>query len=190
MATKKKTTKKRKKGLKGPASIITVDGAKNAATQTANYTKDNTQTLLILAGLSIGIYVVYKAFKGVSNVSDKVGDILDSTDPTKGDQLPDGNTLPGHTGVTITQNQAKNIATGLYQAMADPGTDEQAIFNLLKGKTPQDFTLISNEFGLVRYLYGADGGFIGPKRNLAYWLTEELNVSEMVKLKQIMPGVF
>mgnify|MGYP003657791456 FL=1 len=171
-------------------AIITTGTAKKAAKNTANYAKDNTQTLLILAALTVGGYFVYQALKGVS----KVGGIIDEvTTPGSGSgsgtTTPGGNTPPpANSGLTITENQASVIARILLTAMDGFGTDTPAIFNALRGKT--DYHLISQKFGTPRYDGAGEGMWPAPQRGLTDWITRELDNNEMAQLKNIIPGIF
>lgn len=173
-------------------AIITTSNAKKAAKNTANYAKDNTQTLLILAALAVGGYFVYQALKGVS----KVGGIIDEvTTPGSGSgsgtTTPGGNTPPPtNSGLTITENQASGIARILLTAMDGFGTDTPAIYNALRGRTPADYHLISEKFGTPRYDGAGEGMWPAPQRGLTDWITRELDNSEIAQLKSIIPGVF
>lgn len=184
MAKKKNTNNKKKKGLKSPTSIL----AKKAASSTANYAKNNVQTLLVLSAVAIGGYALYKALTAVNKVGEVAGGIFEP-----GSSSPGGNTTgsgAGNSTPTITPNQASTIARILLTAMDGFGTDEQAIYNVLRGKTPADFHLISEAFGTPRYDGAGEGVWPASKRNLTDWLTRELSLSEMNELKKIIPGVF
>jgi hypothetical protein len=189
MATKTAHKKKRSKGLKSPStSLITTEGTKKAAKITADYAKDNTQTLFILAALAVGGYVLYKVISGVNKVGDIAGDIL-----TPGSGSPGGNTTGSGSGtsqVTITQNQASGIARVLLTAMDGFGTDTEEVFNALRGRTAADYHLISEAFGTPRYDGAGEGIWPAPQRNLTDWITRELDSSEMAQLRKIIPGIF
>ncbi|MDP2687524.1 MAG: hypothetical protein Q8O62_09895 [Aequorivita sp.] len=188
MVTKKASKRKKSKGLKGSTALITTETAKKAASSTANYAKNNTQTLLILLALGVGGYFVYKAVSGINKVGDTVGGIFDD-----GSGSPSGNTTPGGSGsstVTVTPNQASGIARILLTAMDRTGTDTQEIYNALRGRTAADYHLISQAFGTPRYNGLMEGIWPAPPRNLTYWLTNELDSTEINKLRTIVPGIF
>lgn len=160
-----------------------VKAGKKAATVAAT----NWQPILIGVAVLTGGYLLYKTFKGISNID--LG-----TDPNAGgggtqNTNPNSNTPP--TGATITPNQAKNKAGLLLTAFNDPfGTDEEAVFNVLRGMNRYDFALISNAFGTPRYFGNGEAyTWPFPKLTLAQWIAEELNTNELNHLKQIMPNV-
>lgn len=159
--------------------------ASKAVKDTADFATDNWQPLLILLGIGVGLYAVTKIVGTVSdgfNLGDAPGAGGGTINPYG------GNTIPS--GATITANQAQFIAAGLKQAMANGwGTDEDAIFNLLRGKNVKDFALISTAFGSPRYDGNGEAFFPFPATNLSNWLTSELNDNEINQLKLIMPGV-
>lgn len=190
---KKSNNKKKSKGLKKPAAgIITTSNAKKAVKKTASYAVGNPQTILTVAALTVGGYLLYKVFKGIN----KAGKVTDEIF-APGSNSPGGNTTPGgntpppiNSGYTITENQASVIARIILTAMDRFGTDTQAILNALRGKTPADFHLISEKFGTPRYDGAGEGMWPAPERGLVDWLTRELDKSEMQKLKKLIPGIF
>lgn len=164
--------------------------ASKAVKETASFTKSNGKDLLLLGGIAVAAYLLIRAAK---KTSDKVTDLIPNVgnDPGAGGGVvtPGGNTTPN--GATITQNQASIIAAGLFQAMVVwNGTDEEKIYNLLEGKTPADYVLISEAFGTPRYDGNGEAFWPFPKHNLSNWLQSELTLSEFNLLKQKMPGVF
>jgi hypothetical protein len=168
-------------------AIITTSNAKKAAKNTANYAKDNTQTLLILAALAVGGYLIYKTVSGIGNAIEDV--TKPDPDAGSGNQGTGSGSNTPPPGATISENQAQIIAAGLLEAMNRFGTDAEKIYSLLAGKNKYDFALINNAFGQERYTGIAKGPWPNPFRNLVYWLNSELDASELAKLKQIMPGV-
>lgn len=169
-------------------AIIATKSIKNAASKTAGYAKDNTQTLIILAALALGVYAVWQIKKGIDKAGEIGGGILNP-----GSGSPGGTTTPGGSGgsqTTITPNQASAIARVLLTAMDGFGTDTEEIYNALRGKTPADYHLISEAFGTPRYDGAGEGIWPAPERNLTDWITRELDSSEMNKLRQVIPGVF
>ncbi|CAA0190314.1 conserved hypothetical protein [Tenacibaculum maritimum] len=95
-------------------------------------------------------------------------------------------------GATITDLQAKSIAEGLYEAMYTYGTDEDRIYELLRGISPPDFSKIYNAFGIRPYneFFGSwEISLFGLDFDLLQWLSSELNDSELRKLSSVTDGV-
>jgi hypothetical protein len=77
----------------------------------------------------------------------------------------------------LTPDLAQSIARKLRKAMAGWGTDEDAIYGAMSGRTAPDIKAIKEAYtGLFR-------------RNLDADLRDELNDSELAKVKQMMPVV-
>lgn len=93
---------------------------------------------------------------------------------------------------TITSLEAAAIANVLYDAMKNPGTDEEAIFNGLRDMTYNDFVLISDAFGKKSYNtnFGAEPGWdiMADKHNLYDWLLFELKENEFSQIKLVVTG--
>ncbi len=158
------------------AATIAKKGAKAAVT--------NWKPILSVLGIGFAAFIAYKV---ATTITSGIDDWNPGNDPGSGGS---GNQNPGGGSTTITTNQAQNIAAGLLAAMANGwGTDEDRIYNLLKGRSPQDFALISNAFGTPRYDGNGEAYFPFPETPLAHWLHSELNQEEMNHLKSIMPGV-
>jgi len=86
----------------------------------------------------------------------------------------------------ITEAQAEDRANILLSAMGSPGTDEQAIFNVLMGINRNGYIRISNAFGKQPYdgLFGVLGiSWLFPKLNLTGWLKEELSSEDFNSLQ-------
>ena len=96
----------------------------------------------------------------------------------------------------ITNAQALVRADRLYNAMrtfGKPNAKEVAeIREVLSGLAYNDFILVSKEFGERRYVIATGVGGIWPadKRNLVFWLTNELPLSDLNDLKKALPSVF
>ncbi len=97
-------------------------------------------------------------------------------------------------GATISDEVAQNIASALFSAMADIGTDEDLIFSSLRGLSKADFAKVYNAFGLKCYEPTTGQfdplGVIGFDMDLVAWLTSELSASELERLKRELPFVF
>lgn len=152
--------------------------------KTVGFFEENYKTILIGAGVIVGGYLIWKAVKGITDASGGVFDELSFNGSSNSGQLIDGSDKK-----TITKNQAANIAAILLTAMNQMGTDEDAIFNALEGKTAGDYAMIFQEFGQVRYDGASASHWPFPERNLTEWLASELNDSEMKQLNHLMPGV-
>jgi len=99
------------------------------------------------------------------------------------------NTFPD---AVISDLKAKQIANVLYNAMKNPGTDEQAIFQALQGLSYNDFVKVSNAFGMKYYdkVLGVEGGWLfNDPLDLTGWLYQELNNSDLAKLHDIAPNI-
>jgi hypothetical protein len=164
---------------------VTKEKASKALKNTADFTTDNLKPILIVGGIAIAAYLVYKVVTKVGNGIPDLGnhDGAGGGNPS----TTGGNSVPY--GATITPNQAQAIASGLYEATMQWGTDEQKIFSLLTGKTAKDYALISEAFGKPRYDGVAEAYWPFPERNLTYILNSELSASDFIKLKSLMPGV-
>lgn len=93
----------------------------------------------------------------------------------------------------ISSFEAKRIAEALYESMYTLGTDEDKIFNLLKGVTKEDYSKVYNEFG-VRYYQEYFGtwsdAIVGVGLDLNGWLENELTPKELLHLSTITNGLF
>ncbi len=141
------------------------------------------KTALILLAIGIGGYIIYKSVKGIS----KVGDEFSFGGSGIGDF---SNSSVNVNAASITQEGAEIIAAKLLDAMDGFGTDEEAIFDALKGKNKSDFIMISNAFGTPRYDGAGESHWPFAERSLVEWLTRELSSQELAELKKLMPRVF
>ncbi len=93
---------------------------------------------------------------------------------------------------TITDTNAKMLATRLENAMKGMGTDEDTIFEIINNKlTINDLRAITNAFGTRMYQAAAPAfmhnamnflSFALPKLSLVDWLKAELNEKEWNKI--------
>lgn len=145
-----------------------------------NFIKDNWKPILGI-GTTIGVtYVVWNIYR----------DFRKNNIP--GGLKEDNRFEPAG----ITNAQALIRADRLFNAMrtfGKPNAKEIAeIRSVLEGITYNDFILISQEFGERRYVIatGVGGIFPADKRNLVFWLTNELPITDLNDLKKALPNVF
>lgn len=158
------------KGLKSPATALAL------GSQVTSWTKRNWKPIAwSVGGITLGI-VIYQIAKKASQ--------------------PDLRVDRGREPSNISRNQAIIKAEQLHAAMRGIGTDEEAIYNALRGVNYNGFVMISDAFGLKPYvdndiLGGGEPGidFFGTKRPLLDWLTRELSDSELNELRELIPGV-
>ena len=101
----------------------------------------------------------------------------------------------GNGGYIPTQTvfNAKNVANGLYQAMKDSGTEEEAILEILKTVTQAQFAQVVTAFGSLPYnvttgnQYNFSPFSALPKVNLKGWLVEELSLKDYTILRNKYP---
>lgn len=136
--------------------------------------EEDKKTLKIVGGIAIGGFILFSVF----------GKKTESTpDPTG-----NGNYIP-------TQNvfSAQKVANGLWNAMKDMGTDEDAIIEILKPVTQQQFGQVVSAFGKVNYntttgnQYSFDPFTPLPKLGLKDWLFNELSGKEYAILRYKYP---
>lgn len=147
-------------------------GASTAITKTKEFVADNWLQIIIGATVIIGGYAVYKQFFAGDEPDIDFDD--DEDDPV------------------IDSVTAKTKAEQLFNAMRNPGTEEQMIYDVLSGLTYNDFVLISNAFGKRYYdkTIGVDGGWLfNDKLSLHEWLLQELDNGELEELENYMPNV-
>lgn len=142
-----------------------------------NLSETDKKQAKIIAGVVAGGLLLYFVFR---TKPDSAGD---SQDPT-------GNSgyIPGSTAFN-----AKSVATLLYDAMKDVGTDEEVIMEALKTVDQNQFTKVIAAFGKLNYneLTGNQYNFNPfvtlPKFGLKQWLKEELSAKDYAILKLKYP---
>lgn len=138
----------------------------------------------------VGVYYVYKlffknGFLGLKKNSDEkeITEEKKQIVKTVTEQIDKDST-------TISDLEAEQIASILYNAMDKIGTDEKAITNSLEGLNKDDFALVWAKFGVRRY---ADGGSPSPlfaligaghDLNLVEWFNRELSKSDYNEIKE------
>lgn len=96
-------------------------------------------------------------------------------------------------GATMSKTEAKEHAESLYVAMNHFGTDEDTIYRVLTDISVPNFNKIYNEFGNRLYdaQLGANGlPILDNELDLFGWINEELNETELEKLRELSPKVF
>lgn len=85
----------------------------------------------------------------------------------------------------ITKTEAAAIANKQHSAMADLGTNEQLLFDSLKGLNGADLVLVFDAFGQKNY--AATGSWFGAGYSLDLfgWYSEELDGSDLAKMRAI-----
>jgi hypothetical protein len=85
------------------------------------------------------------------------------------------------------------VSQKLYEAMKTTGTDEDYIFETLTGVSQAQFAAVIKSFGLKPYnsLTGNQYAVIGttlPRRDLKYWLKNELSDKQYKLLRTKFPN--
>ena len=103
---------------------------------------------------------------------------------------PTGNGGPGTTDPRGFN--AFTVATDLYEAMKDSGTDEEAVVYILKTVTAAQFDQVFEKFGRLNYnpLLGNQYSVWGnlDKYDLKGWLKNELSPAEYANWKRKYPN--
>lgn len=137
--------------------------------------------LLMVGGVVAVILVGRKMFKGIGDtVSDAKNYLTDDEQNIKG-TISDKEILTA----SISKEQAKRMAQGLYDSMAGIFTDEERIKSIFeKFKRKADYLAVHKAFGLRPYepLFSLDDWLsrkLSPNRNLAYWLKSEIDKKDV-----------
>lgn len=188
--------------LSNPLAIVAADPAAKAVKK-VNTDTGNSLSWLAVGGGVLVLYVLYQVVKTVGKVGNTAGGLLDelqdavTTDPDSGGGNVGGGSTTIPYGASINTIQAETIAAELANIMGSFGRlnerETVQILNILSGKTPIDYVMISNAFGLVRRnpITGEVAPpLLGQQLNLTDWLTIELQPTGIQRLRQVMPGVF
>lgn len=195
-----KTSKK----LGNPAAVAAVTKAAPAVKEGAKEVNKDTKGALswiIVGGVALGVFVIYKIANNAAKVSNIVGsgaDVASSTLDSIADAIKDPNynasdseiVDDSQTQIMLNSAQAQNRANALFEAMRTPGTNFLRIKEALTGITVADYVLIAEKFGTPRYSGWGEGTFLFPKRNLSYWISAELDDNEIKEIRQLLPGLF
>ena len=79
----------------------------------------------------------------------------------------------------------KDIVNILFNSMADFGTKETRMFDILSGLNKHDLIYIYNEFGMRPYSLGGLNRITGKDMNLIEWFNEELDDEDYSRMHEI-----
>lgn len=151
-----------------------------------NFIKDNWKPILGI-GATIGVtYVVWNIYTDFKK---------EKNNPTGNLQLGED---PKYPTSTLSDSQALSKANILQDAMGTFGKvnsqELKVIKSVLQGLTYNDFIKVSKFFGERGYVtitgISKDSDILAPKKNLSYWLSKELEPSDLLALSKIVPGAF
>ncbi len=132
--------------------------------------------LLMVGGVVTVVLVGRKMFSGITDTASEAKEFLTKQEQNISDAVIEKEILKA----TLSIQDAKRMAQGLYDSMADWGTDEErikTIFERIQNKA--DYLMIHREFGLRPYggLYGDNwlARKTSSDRHLAYWLKSEIS---------------
>lgn len=147
----------------------------------------NPKSFLILAGVLVGGVALYRLSKVSGAVTDSVLEAIKNPE-VKITLKEDLTKAPP----TLTEVQVKNYATRLNAAMAQPGTDEQTIYDIFSKLSYNDFVRVEKAYSKKRYnpVTGEGSFFPAPAYDLLEWLAAELSPAEMQKLQNVAPHIF
>jgi hypothetical protein len=128
----------------------------------------NYKPILIVGGIIAGILIVKKLFPGLFSKNLSIEDM--PIDTSK---------------LTITQVQATQIATNLYEAMNGLGTDEQTLFDSITPLNGEDLNLVVKTFGTPKYFLTGGDAYLGTKLSLQGWLKAELGGTYYDEMKAL-----
>ncbi len=166
---------KKKTNLPRNGKIATKEKVKNSivkANEASNFIIDNKNVFLIGGGLILGYLAIRQVRKSFSSIGDALAS--DEVDFIK----PKINTSSNN--LTISSDEAVNLAKTLLDAFNDGGTDEEKVEAVFKKlKTGDDFKLVFNAFGLRKRIFGGTPtNYITKKTaeayDLIYWLKAEV----------------
>ena len=167
---KKKTSLSKKVG-----GIATKENVKKSivkANEAGNFIVENKNAFIIGGGLVLGFLAVRQVRKSFSSIGDDLK--ADDVDFIKPKINPSSNNL------TITSDEAVNLAKTLLDAFNDGGTDEEKVEAVFKKlQTGDDFKLVFNAFGLRKRIFGGTPTNYFTKKaaeayDLIYWLKAEI----------------
>lgn len=137
--------------------------------------KENLENSAYVVGAGLFVYFVFIKRRENSGVN---------IDPT-------GNgSNPPNLGVF----NALHVATSLYDAMKNMGTDREAIFEILKTVSQAQFTEVKTAFGKLNYnpVTGDQRNYnpfsVLTKYDLKFWLKSELSNADYIQLRNKYPN--
>lgn len=149
---------------------------------------DDQMNFLKIAGVGLGIYLVYKTFKKTTK---GITDFFKGKDIQTEKELKEA--ILEEQKKLIEEGQAltyplftyKSDASQLLIAMKGFGTDEDLIYSVFsKMKNDLDITQLISDFGIHTYYLATKK--IGTDMDLSAWIYEEMNTSEIEKLNKIL----
>jgi len=150
-----------------------------------------TRGLVTLVGVGVGLFVVYKIFKSVTNSLSGVEtpeSAAGKEDRGWASEVDKYNQNPA-TKATISKAQAQSYAASLFAAMDGYGTDEDAIYSVFTHiKNDADYAMVFNAYGVREISSGAWNPSPNFKGTLSGALTDELDAEEKVKVNNILAG--
>ena len=148
-----------------------------------------TRGLVTLVGVGVGLYVVYKIYKSVSDSLSGVETVESSAgkeDRGWASEVDKLNQNPA-TKATISKAQAQSYAASLFAAMDGYGTDEDAIYSVFSNiKNDADYAMVFNAYGVREISSGAWNPSPNFKGTLSGALTDEMDAEEKQKLNNIL----
>lgn len=157
------------------------------ASRAVNVVKANPNTVLIVGGVAVLAFLLYKLNRGFNSVGDKVGDIFE------GDTKTGLEYNPSKPSPVISSAKANSIAEALYTLMSSFGkTDPSQIISILQGFTHNDFVKIEQAFGDKRYvkLTGKNGIWPADRYRLGEWISNEVGAAGYQKIINELPLIF
>ncbi len=136
---------------------------------------------ILMVGGAVAVYFVGKKLvNGITGTAGEAKDFLTKQEQNVSDAVIEKEILKA----TISKTEARRMAQGLYDSMAEWETDEERIKQIFdRFQNKADFLIVYKEFGLRPY-GGIFGDWWGSRkfssdRNLVYWLKSELSESDV-----------
>lgn len=137
------------------------------------------KNILIAGGVVVLVIVLAKLFK--KKPKDDISNTQVVTKKTIKNIPTRDNTFVSN----ITDTQAANIAKTLFNSMKWIGTDEQAMYDVLKDVNGEGLKLVAAAFGEPKYSAFGYSPYLGTRTNIFGWFQAELNENELTKMKKI-----
>lgn len=148
-----------------------------------------TRGLVTLVGVGVGLYVVFKIYKSVSDSLSGVETAQSSAakeDRGWASEVDKLNQNPA-TKATISKAQAQSFAASMFAAMDGYGTDEDAIISVFNNlKNDADYAMVFNAYGVREISSGAFNPSPNFKGTLSGALTDELDAEYKTKINNLM----